>query len=88
MIVSPPGDPDGHVAAVWLAREVLSEVCTARDLTQAKRRLIVFFEHAVDDDVPSLTRLAHKLDGWRDEILAFHHRRRAPRTDRSGQPAD
>src|SRR4051812_48654667 len=29
------GDPDGHVAAVWLARELLSEVYTARDPAHA-----------------------------------------------------
>ena len=66
------GDPDGHVAAVWLARELLSEIYTARDLAHAKRRLIVFFQHAADADVPELTRLAHTVDRWRDEILAFH----------------
>ena len=66
------GDPDGHVAAVWLARELLSEVYAARDLAHAKRRLIVFFQHAADADVPELTRLAHTVDRWRDEILAFH----------------
>ena len=66
------GDPDGHVAAVWLARELLSEVYTARDLAHAKRRLIVFFQHAADAEVPELTRLAHTVDRWRDEILAFH----------------
>ena len=66
------GDPDGHVAAVWLARELLSEVYAARDLAHAKRRLIVFFQHAADADVPELTRLAHTVDRWRNEILAFH----------------
>ena len=66
------GDPDGHVAAVWLARELLSEVYTARDLAHAKRRLIVFLQHAADAEVPELTRLAHTVDRWRNEILAFH----------------
>ena len=32
------GDPDGEVAAVWLASELLAEVYTARDLAHAKRR--------------------------------------------------
>jgi transposase len=66
------GDPDGHVAAVWLARELLSEVYTAVDLAHAKRRLIVFFQHAADAEVPELTRLATTIDRWRDEVLAFH----------------
>lgn len=42
------GDPDGNVAAAWLARELLSEVYSARDLAHAKRRLTVFFQHAAD----------------------------------------
>jgi transposase len=37
-----PGDPDGQVAVVWLARKLLSEVYTARDLAHAKRPLIMF----------------------------------------------
>ncbi len=66
------GDPDGEVAAVWLARELLAEVYAARDLAHAKRRLIVFFQHAADVEIPELTRLATTIDRWRDEVLAFH----------------
>jgi len=66
------GDPDGEVAAVWLARELLAEVYTARDLAHARRRLLVFFQHAADADIPELTRLASTIDRWRDEVLAFH----------------
>jgi transposase len=66
------GDPDGEVAAVWLARELLAEVYAARDLAHAKRRLLVFFHHAADVDIPELTRLASTIDRWRDEVLAFH----------------
>jgi transposase len=66
------GDPNGEVAAVWLARELLAEVYTATDLAQAKRRLIVFFHHAADVEIPELTRLATTIDRWRDEVLAFH----------------
>ncbi|MET0145727.1 MAG: transposase [Ilumatobacteraceae bacterium] len=58
--------------AVWPARELLSEVYTGRDLAHAKRRLIVFLQHAADAEVPELTRLAHTVDRWRDGILAFH----------------
>ena len=33
----------------------------------------MFFQHAADDaDVPEAHRLAHTVDRWRDEILAFH----------------
>jgi transposase len=66
------GDPDGEVAAVWLARELLAEIYAARDLAHAKRRLIVFFQHAADVEIPELTRLAGTIDRWRDELLAFH----------------
>jgi transposase len=66
------GDPDGEVAAVWLARELLAEVYTARDLAHAKRRLLVFFQHAADAEIPELTRLATTIDRWRDELLAYH----------------
>ena len=66
------GDPDGEVAAVWLARELLSEVYAASDLTAARRRLIVFLQHAADADVPELTRLARTIDRWRDEVLNYH----------------
>ncbi len=66
------GDRDGEIAAVWLARELLSEVYAAPDLAAAKRRLIVFFQHAADADVPELTRLARTIDRWSSEILAYH----------------
>ena len=61
---------DGEIAAVWLAREYLSEVYSANGLAHAKRRLIVFFQHAANAEVPELTRLAKTVDRWRDEILA------------------
>lgn len=66
------GDRDGEIAAVWLARELLSEVYTAPDLAAAKRRLTVFFQHAVDANVPELTRLARTIDRWQREVLAYH----------------
>ena len=66
------GDPDGEIAAVWLARELLSEVYAAPNLPAAKRRLIVFFQHAADADIPELTRLARTIDRWRDEVLDYH----------------
>ena len=66
------GDPDGEVAAVWLARELLSEVYAAPDLAAARRRLTVFFHHAAEADIPELTRLAKTIDRWRDEVLNYH----------------
>ena len=65
-------DRDGEIAAVWLARELLSELYAAPDLATAKRRLILFFQHAADADVPELARLARTIDRWHDEVLAYH----------------
>jgi transposase len=66
------GDPNGEVAAVWLARELLAEVYAAVDVAHAQRRLIVFLQHAAEADIPELTRLATTIDRWRDEVLAYH----------------
>ncbi|MCY7301133.1 MAG: ISL3 family transposase [Ilumatobacteraceae bacterium] len=66
------GDPDGEIAAVWLARELLSEVYNAHGLAHARRRLIVFFQHAANAEVPELTRLARTIDRWSNEVLAYH----------------
>ncbi len=66
------GDPDGEVAAVWGARELLAEVDDAVDLAHARRRLIVFFQHAADTEISKLSRLARTIDHWRDEVLAYH----------------
>ena len=52
--------------------ELLSEVYTANGLAHARRRLIVFFQHAADANIPELTRLATTVDRWHNEILAFH----------------
>ncbi len=57
---------------MWLARELLAEVYAATELAQATRRLIVFFQHAADAQIPELCRLARTTDRWRDEVLAFY----------------
>ena len=62
----------GEIASVWLARELLSEVYAAVDLAHAKRRLIVFFQHAAETNVVELTRLSRTIDRWSDEVLAYH----------------
>jgi transposase len=71
------GDPYGEVGAAIAAKELLREVYAARDLTHARRRLIVFFQHCADADVAELTRLARTVDRWSDEILAYHRTGRA-----------
>ncbi len=71
------GDPDGEVAAAILAKELLREVYTAADVAHAHRRLIVFFQHCADADVPELNRLARTIDRWSNEVLAYHTTGRA-----------
>lgn len=66
------GDRDGEIAAVWLARELLVEVYAAPNLPAARRRLVVFFQHAADANVAELTRLARTIDRWSAEVLPFH----------------
>src|SRR5690606_7976088 len=45
------GDPYDEVSAAILAKELLREVCAARDVAHARRRLIVFFQHCADAQV-------------------------------------
>jgi transposase len=66
------GDPDGEVGATILAKELLREVYAASDLAHARRRLIVFFQHCADSEVPELSRLARTIDRWVDLVLAYH----------------
>jgi transposase len=71
------GDPDGEVGAAVLAKELLREVYSAVDEAHARRRLIVFFQHCADADVPELYRLAKTIDRWADHVLAYHRTGRA-----------
>jgi transposase len=71
------GDPDGEVGAAIMAKELLREVYAAEDLAQARRRLVVFFQHCADADVAELTRLARTIDRWQAEVLAYHRTGRA-----------
>ena len=71
------GDPDGEVGAAILAKELLREVYAAVDEAHARRRLVVFFQHCADADVPELRRLAGTIDRWANHVLAYHHTGRA-----------
>jgi transposase len=71
------GDPHGEVGTAMLAKELLREVYSAIDVAHARRRLIVFFQHCADADVPELTRLARTIDRWSTEVLAYHTTGRA-----------
>ncbi len=66
------GDPDGEPAATILGKELLREVYAAANLQRARWRLVCFYEHAAEADVPELTRLATTVSRWEQEILNFH----------------
>jgi transposase len=66
------GDPHGEVGAAILAKELLREVYAARNIGHARRRLIVFFQHCADAEIPELARLASTIDRWRPEVLSYH----------------
>lgn len=66
------GDPDGEVAAAWLAKEHLRRVYAAANRRAARRHLGVFYAHCQRADVAELTRLARTIRAWEAEILAFH----------------
>ncbi len=71
------GDPYGEVGAAILAKELLREVYTARNLAHARRRLIVLFQQCADAQMAELIRLARTIDRWQTEVLAHHHTGRA-----------
>jgi transposase len=71
------GDPHGEVGAAIMAKELLREVYAAVDIGHASRRLIVFFQHCADAEIPELARLARTIDRWRPEVLAYHTTGRA-----------
>lgn len=66
------GDPDGEVAAAWLAKELLRAVYSANNELQARRRLVEFFHYCAEADVGEIIRLARTIDRWSDEVLAYH----------------
>ena len=66
------GDPDGEVAAAWLAKEELRRVYGAVDAAHARRRLTAFYSRCADAEVPELVRLATTVAAWQDEVLAYH----------------
>jgi transposase len=71
------GDPDGEVAAAVLAKELLREVYAAVDEAHARRRLILFFQHCAEAEVPELLRLARTIDRWAELVLAYFRTGRA-----------
>jgi transposase len=64
------GDPDGEVAAAWMAAQDLRLLYRLRDPSQAAAAFYRWLAFCADSEVPELHRLARTLDSWRDELLA------------------
>jgi transposase len=69
------GDPDGEVAACYLAKELLRETYLAEHVFEARRRLTTFYEHCNSSGVPELARLAKTITRWETPILRWHRTR-------------
>jgi transposase len=67
-----PGDPDGECGSGILGKELLREMYAAKSLHSARWKLVVFYQHAAEADVPELTRLAKTVSTWEKEILNYH----------------
>jgi transposase len=69
------GDPDGEVAAAYLAKELLRETYVAEHVFEARRRLTTFYDHCTVSGVPELERLARTIRRWETPILRWHRTR-------------
>ena len=67
------GDPDGELAAAWLAKELLRKVYAAKTVHGAHRALGQFYTHCAEREIPELVTLATTVSNWQDEIIAYHH---------------
>lgn len=66
------GDPDGEVGAAILGKELVREMYAATRLTAARWKLVAFYHHVADAEIPELTRLAKTVSAWETEILNYH----------------
>jgi transposase len=66
------GDPDGDVAAAWLAVQLFRKVYAAANKQAASRALNRFYRHCDERQVPELDTLARTMRTWHYEILAYH----------------
>jgi transposase len=64
------GDPDGEVAAAWIAAQELRLLYRHHDPARAAVAFYRWLAFCADSEVPELHRLARTLDSWRDELLA------------------
>jgi transposase len=69
------GDPEGEVGATYLAKELLRDTYLAGDTLEARRRLVVFYDHCARSEVPELERLARTIARWEIPILRWHRTR-------------
>lgn len=58
-----------------LAKELLRESYLATDALEARRRLVVFYNHCANSEVPELERLARTIARWEVPILRWHRTR-------------
>jgi transposase len=67
------GDPGGHLAAAWVAKQLLRKVYSAKGPTAARQALTVFYTHCADRaHVAELVALAGTISAWEPQILAYH----------------
>jgi transposase len=66
------GDPDGDMAAAWLAMQLFRNIYAAENLDAARAALNAFYKHCKDRAVPELDTLARTVRSWEQEILAYH----------------
>jgi transposase len=65
------GDPNGEVAAAYIACQELRHLYGAPDLAEARRRLQTFYWACARLGVPELERLARTISTWQDHVLAY-----------------
>jgi transposase len=66
------GDPEGDVAAAWLAVQLFRKVYAAANKQAASRALNKFYRHCDERRIPELDTLARTVRTWHYEILAYH----------------
>jgi transposase len=64
-------DGDDEVASAWVAVDLLRRMYQSPDRDTAHRRLVAFYEWAVEIDIEEVNRLARTIDTWQEEVLAF-----------------
>jgi transposase len=63
--------PDEQLAKTWIAAQELRLLYRCPDRARAQQHLYAWLTHCADAGVPELQRLAHTIDSWRTELLAY-----------------